>query len=192
MYIKKPLDLSACLLPLMLVILSLTQFNASAQDYIVTNSGDTLKGEIKLPLFEYLFYQRVVFKADEKTTYFAKDLKGYKLGMDVYETHDIGEKNPEMAFLKPIVRGYCTLYEYQYVITSYVSGGGMGMSQPIIAYYLKKETDDKVHLFNFPLLKNGKDLYFLDNGGLTFDLRQGKYRKKDVMEIVARYNRERK
>lgn len=173
------------------VIILLVSLDAYCQDYVITNDGDTIKGEIKLPLFEYLFYQRVVFKTDEKTTYYASDLKGYKLGIDVYETHDIGERKPELVFLKPIVRGYCTLYEYQYVITSYATGGGMRMSQPIVAYYMKKP-DEKPHLYNFSMLKNGNDLYFLDNGGLTFDLRQGKYRKKDVMEIVSRYNKEKK
>src|SRR3954463_11125939 len=83
-----------------------------AQDYVITNAGDTLAGEIKDPLFEYLYYQRVVFKTDEKITYHAADLRGYKIGDDVFETHDIGEKKSEIVLLKPIIKGYCSLYEY--------------------------------------------------------------------------------
>lgn len=166
-----------------------------AQDYVITNNGDTIVGEIKEPLFEYLFYHRVVFKTDERKVYFATGLRSYKYGHVIYETHDVGYKKPNLVFLKPIVTGFCTLYEYQYVTTmneQYNSSDPtrrLVMSQPQIDYYLKKP-HEKLHKYVFSVLKNGKDLYFLDNSALTFDLHKGKYRRADIEKIVKRYNLE--
>ena len=56
-------------------------------------------------------------------------------------------------------------------------------------YFLKKE-NEKFHAVRFAALKGGKDFYFIDNGALTYDIRNGKYRKYEIQKIVERYNRE--
>lgn len=163
--------------------------HAAAQDYVVTILGDTIHGKIKEPTFEYVLYFKVVMKEDERKVYHAEDLRCYQLDGEQYLSEDLGDGS--YVFLKPLVTGYCSLYKYEYLM----SGGGGGtmpaMKSQVTTYFMHKE-GGPFHEYWFAVLKNGRDLYFVDDPQLTFDLRHGKYKKGDMQQIVMRYNDDKK
>ncbi len=158
------------------------------QDYVVTNRGDTLSGSIKNPLFEHQLFSRIVLKNDEKQSFGPSKVRSFVKEGVLFESHNVGDKNSDSVFLKLVIKGPCSLYEYQYV-THNNFNGIPNTSQPQTMYYLKRE-NEKFHAVRFSALKAGKDFYFIDNGSLTYDMRNGKYRKYELQKIVERYNRE--
>jgi hypothetical protein len=173
----------------MLIVLFFSSIiDSYGQDYVITNEGDSLVGKIKEPLFEYILYQKIVMKNEEKVSFGPAKAERFMFDGVLFESHDIGAKEENKVFLKPIVKGYCSLYEYQYVTQTYLNGIP-NTSQPKVTFFVKRQ-GEKFHEVRFPSLKNGKDFYFIDNGALTYDLRNGKYSKSDIKKIVERYNRE--
>jgi|JI6StandDraft_1071083.scaffolds.fasta_scaffold65598_3 hypothetical protein len=75
------------------------------QDYVVTNRGDTLSGSIKNPLFEYQLFSRIVLKNDEKQSFGPSKVRFFVKDDVLFESHDVGDKNPDSVFLKLIIKG---------------------------------------------------------------------------------------
>jgi hypothetical protein len=162
-----------------------------SEGYIVLNSGDTLHGRIKIPSAVYLLHHHINFRPDreERRAYkFTPDeLKAFQIGDHWYESRYIWEDEKLVKkFLKPRVRGYCTLYEYAYTTKS---SRGM-VSTPLLAYFVERR-NERLHALDFQDLRKGKDPYFDDNPALAQDIRQGKYPKEALPQVVERYNRER-
>ena len=157
--------------------------------YVVLNSGDTLRGVFRLPAARYLLHHEIVFgpdaTLDEKYKLFPEEVKSFTLGEEVYESRTIRSDHTTKKFLKIVVQGYCTLFEYQYAAKN--SRGMVG--QPVRQYYAQK-MNQLLHALDFTRLRKGKDTYFADNIGLMADIRHGVYKKSDIPEIVKRYNRE--
>jgi hypothetical protein len=168
--------------------------NASAQnnDYVILNSGDTLRGRIKRfeDITDIKRFQKVHFFKDEQKVEFEPDeIKGYRMGKDVYVTWDVGRKKPNLVFFYVMQKGHCTLYESKVYYGIGVDGFGRAYSNVSYTLYLHREGEE-LHPVIFPYLKQGKDLYFIDNVALTYDIKTGKYRRTELPNIVFRYNKE--
>lgn len=92
---------------LVLTFLGLVQLS-EAQDYIITNKGDTVRGEIKLLSFDLL--DRVqVNTGKEKKVYTAKEAKVCSLKGEFYRP--VREENA-IRLMKVIKYGYLSLYAF--------------------------------------------------------------------------------
>ncbi len=81
---------------------------SKAQDYIITNKGDTIRGEIKLLSFDLL--DRVQVKTGkEKKNYTAKEVKICSIKEELYRP--VGQDNA-IRFMKVIKYGYLSLYAF--------------------------------------------------------------------------------
>ncbi|MEQ9592162.1 MAG: hypothetical protein RLN86_06160 [Cyclobacteriaceae bacterium] len=160
--------------------------------YIILYSGDTVRGNIKVGMTELSSYQQVKFEKDGKTTKYTPDqVRGYQLNHLRFVTKEIGKKYQTKVFFLIHTRGYCTLYESMVNHGMTSDGFGNPSMRVTRTYYLEREGEE-LHPVNFPLLKQGRDLYFLDNPSLTYDIKTGKYKKAQLVDIVKRYNQERK
>jgi hypothetical protein len=160
-----------------------------ASGYIVLNSGDTLKGEIKKPSALYMLHHEVTFlPAGERDEYkfFPEELHAFAVGEQVFESRYIWSgKKLVRKFLQVLVRGYCTLFEYRFA-----ERNQRGMVGPPQQRFYAMRNTDRLHELDFSKLKKGRDNYFADDPSLMADLQAHKYDKKDLPAVVERYNRE--
>jgi len=154
------------------------------QDYIIKNNHDTIQGSIRVPHPAYHLHMHALFtdESGETVDYAPGDLVGFRSGLDSYETHDLGFAEPSLRFFKVVISGHCSLYEY--------SHQQLHHALPEPDYLLMKTDDHKYHRYDFKALKKGRDDYFSDLPMLNQDIQNGVYKKKDVAEIVERYNAE--
>jgi hypothetical protein len=161
---------------------------------VILNSGDTLYGKIndKEQHFDNVVLSKIeiVDSAGKKHIFMPDEIKGYLSRGNTYVTLDVNDKpgkKPTILVCKVITTGYCTLYEHRSKLVGYANGM---MTESIIQYYYLQKKDEPLYRLNFNRLKIGKDLYFIDNGPLTYDI-QNKYKKYEIEAIVRRYNSER-
>jgi hypothetical protein len=151
----------------LITILTFINSVALAQDfqgYVILNSGDTLRGQIKPyeDAYDILMYTEVrFFKDGEKIKFTPKEIKEYHVATqnysETYVTKDIGKRSPQLIFFKVLVRGYCTLYESHRYSDRMINN--MRVVEPP-SFYLQREGEE-LHLAVFPYLTSGKDLYFI-------------------------------
>ncbi len=184
--------LTLCLVAASVFVSQAQRFNG----YVILTSGDTLYGQVKQAddLFIHTMHYQVRFfpnGEDKKVVYAIKDIKGYKAGPDQYYVQDVvHKKDTSKILLKKIISGYCSLYEH-WSLNSMVMNGVGTSSAPQLTYYLQRE-GEPAHRYQYRRLMKGLDLYFIDNTGLTYDIKMKKYRKGDIAKIVRRYNIEHK
>lgn len=156
--------------------------------FVILNSGDTLRGQMKKVNYDRYLNHEVKFwyKDGHTHKFFPNELKAFQIDQRLYESHMIEPRTETRKFLKVVIRGYCTLYEYMHAVNK----GKGGEKEIVLQFYVKKD-DGKLHLVNFDRLTEGNDFYFRDNKELTYDIRIGRYKERHMPEIVARYNRER-
>lgn len=95
--------LSICLIAFIWIFQS-----SSAQDYLVTTKGDTLRGEIKLLSFDLL--DRIqVKKGKSKSVYTALETKSCLLKGEIYRPL---KQDNAIRFMKVIKNGYLSLYAF--------------------------------------------------------------------------------
>ncbi len=180
--------------PLFFCVLS---FCASAQrmdGYVILKSGDTLRGKIKVSegMFIHKMYDRVVFfsQSEEKKEYLPEDLLGYQVGKETYRVRPVRVSRKKVVgiILKEIINGYCSLYE-SYGVTRMNTMNGVGSTWPQKSYYLYRE-GETAHPYSYYNLRHGLDSYFDDHEALLLDIKNKKYRKEDIRDIVLCYNRD--
>ncbi len=160
--------------------------------FVVFSYGDTLRGRIKVRggISDVWRYEVVKFLKDGQITEFKpREVKYYRVGNDRFESKNLGGKGSKLIFFKIITKGYCTLYESK--VKKGVSYNAFGQAGPSIIHglYLQREGED-LHPVNFSWLRQGRDLYFIDNIALTYDIRNRKYKADQLADIVKRYNKE--
>jgi len=158
------------------------------EGFVVLNSGDTLYGQMKKTNYDRFLNHEVKFwyKDGHTHKFFPTELKAFQIEQRVYESHMIEPRTETRKFLKVVIRGYCTLYEYM----QSVNKGKGGEKEMHLQFFVQKQ-NGKLHTIDFERLKEGNDFYFRDNKELTYDIRVGRYKEKHMPEIVSRYNRER-
>lgn len=151
--------------------------------YIVKNTGDTLRGRIKYntPAQRSV---KCVFQANgtnEKITHKPFSIKGYSINGDFYESK-IYDFDPSLSFgygVFMIRQNIGTVQVYHYWNTD----KERGFTQTFIE-------NDGDYLLAVDYLNFRKQMlrYFEDYPELQSSIRDGDYKKKDLMEMVRLYN----
>ena len=166
--------------------------------YIITNNNDTLRGQVKdrkQPPFGKL-YKKVRFKNKNifARKYGPHNIRGYKQGNNQFESLWVEESNfffrekytsipnsGEKAFLKVIVKGYLTYYQWEFEDQE---------SDYVWSKELFKRQDEnsliKVTQGIFGLKKKNLAAYFRDCPALISKIKNGEL--KDPIEIADFYN----
>ena len=156
---------------LLLTCLGLIQLS-EAQDYIITNKGDTVRGEIKLLSFDLL--DRVQVKTGkEKKVYTAKETKVCSFKGESYRP--VKEENA-IRFMKVIKYGYLSLYAFN--------------SPNLHTYDKRMLTKLDGTSMEVPNLLFTKIMvsYLDDCPTIREKIKSEDYGKKDIEKIVDEYN----
>lgn len=153
--------------------------------------SDTLEGKIRKPALEFFLHDRIRFVNDRFEQVIYKPGKpgspvALLIGSTRYEAFPIGNKRDNWKYLKVILEGYCTLYEYSY---QKPRGHAGGIVDVMLDFYIKRP-NTKIHRLIYERLISGEDPWFDDNLQLKREILAGVYKKHQMRELVARYNRE--
>ena len=145
---------------------------ASAQDYLVTTRGDTVRGEFKL-----MFYtpnkQVQVKNGKEKSTYSILETKTFRYDNEIYRP----VKGPQgYTFMKVIKDGYLSLLAFQIDKANTYDGR-----------YLTKADGSGMEVPNLGFKKN-MARFLEDCESVSTKIDQDTFNKKDLENIVDEYN----
>ncbi|SHG68888.1 hypothetical protein SAMN04488109_1412 [Chryseolinea serpens] len=144
-----------------------------AQDYLVTVTGDTIRGELKPLTFGMDKKVQVVGADKKKTTYPMFQVRTYKWKNDFYQP----VKGPDgYAFMKVIKSGYLSLFAYQ--LPNQVTYDGQ---------FLLKKDGKSTEVPNLTFKKAMKN--FLEDCPTVADrIDHDELNKRDLYQIVDEYN----
>lgn len=123
---------------IVLMFLSMIGFNAQGQTkkyvdgYVVTMESDTIRGRIALKKKKYPYFRKVTIVPNKKKkarTYYAFQVKGYKMGEETYIAEKYSRSNKayelgkQLCFMKVVFSGRTgtVLYRFDYIMTELVS-----------------------------------------------------------------------
>ncbi len=145
---------------------------SKAQDYIITNKGDTVRGEIKLLSFDLL--DRVQVKTGkEKKIYTAKEVKICSIKEELYRP--VGQENA-IRFMKVIKYGYLSLYAF--------NSPNLHTYDRRILTKLDGTSMEVPNLLFTKIMVN----YLEDCPTIREKIKSEDYGKKDLEKIVDEYN----
>ncbi len=152
-------------------------------DYIVTNAGDTLYGEIHRTVN---LQHRVDFRTSDKSNfkaYKAEEIKAYQIGSDLYKSFELRlkEGGKESTFLLQLVSGAVNLYAYSDVVFYAEKNGDLHILEKKDRIMDGKILDDRRFT---GVLK----VFFQDCGEWEERLSEVKFKEKDLSELVWSYN----
>lgn len=157
-----------------LVLIFLLAFQCShAQDYVLTNRGDSIPGSVKI--FNTGVQKRVtVTGADKKKQHIdLLNVREFRFENDIYRPM----KGPNgYSFMKMISDGYLALYGFQ--LEGQVNYDGLFLTK-------KDGTGMEVPNLNF---KKGLKNYLEDCPEVVEKINEGTYGKKDLNTIISEYN----
>ena len=143
----------------------------SAQDYVVTTSGDTIRGEVKLLSFGT--DQKVQVKKDDGKEVYSI-IKTQTVWMDNELYHPIKGPSGHYEYMKPIRLGYLSLYAFQ-------NGSRFdGM-------FLVKADGNSLELPNLAFKKFMTN-FLQECESVTTRIDQGELQKKDIEQITDEFN----
>lgn len=150
--------------------------------YIITSTGDTLKGQIKynpkneLPLFEAVSFQT---NANDKKTYRANKIKEFAYDGNVFVARVVDDKP---AFVKRLSAGSVNLYEYK------SEQFFMNAIHVYSDYYMEKSgTDELIHIKESKFKKQLAEVMG-DDQDLIKDIHEKKYDYQNIVDIFEQYN----
>ncbi|MCD4770543.1 MAG: hypothetical protein K8R35_10310 [Bacteroidales bacterium] len=167
--------------------------------YIITNNNDTLIGYVKdrkSPPFGKI-YKKIRFKNNNiiKRKYGPHQIIGYKQGVNQFESLWIDVSNDffkekytsipnsgEKYFLKVIVKGYLTYYQWEFKEQESDYIWKKSLYKRKVEHSLVKVTQGILGLKKKSLV-----VYFQDCPGLVYKIKNGEL--KDPVEIAKFYNR---
>ncbi len=152
--------------------------NGFIKGYVITNTNDTLFGEVKdrsgVP---HILFSKVKFRKEDgtkKSSFSAKQIKGYKKGNDVFES--ITCYDDEIVFAKVVHSGFLSLYRYE-------MDGENGNT-----FLLKKEGNPCVTEVNSFEMKNQMIGYFNDCNAVQAKINGEQFNNDQLAELVSIYN----
>lgn len=147
---------------------------------IVTNAGDTVRGEIKHKSGETI-KDRIYLKLseEEKRTYKASEISYFRAGEEGFITQNI---DGESVFLREWAIGYLELYEQQIVDES--SSVEAHSYQP----YIRKAGEKDLVPIKLNAWKKQVLSYIADYPGLVADVEKNKYKLEDLGKVIQLYN----
>ena len=181
----KQLLFASLFLPMFACAQVLTGFN---EGYILTNNNDTLYGLLKLRnKIPYKIFPRIQFKktAEAEVESFAPaEVKGFTMGMEIYESKYVSAKKTEKVFFQLKIKGYLSYYENE----SY-AGPNTGSFYTV---FLQKENAEDFFVYQennpfFPFKRKLSE-YLKDYPELASKVRHYKYNQTHIVRIVNEYN----
>jgi len=168
----------------LLPLLTFAQMNFD-EGYIVDVNDVKIVGKIRSST-PAMYSTRITFKnakTDEVTNYRPSDIKSWHIPKNdiVYESknYKINSRKGYTVFMRRLCdgKGKAKLYEY------YNTDGEFGFTQT----FIEKDGEMKEVLFG-RFRKNMAEM-FSDHEELAKDIKAKKYKKKDILDIIAEYNR---
>ena len=151
--------------------------------YVVTNSNDTLYGEVKdRNAMPNILFERIKFKPEnggKKTSFSASEIRGYKKGDDCFES--ISCFLDTAVFVKVVNNGFLTLYKYEYGSFDNTSGFGC-------TFLLKKHDSPCVLELTAGEFKKQLMDYFNDSNLVQDRIKEKEINTDQLADIVTIYN----
>jgi hypothetical protein len=150
--------------------------------YVLTATGDTMKGEIKVnPKKEFDFYSRVTLKKseEEKKSFTPAKAKEFCFDGTRFVSRPV---EGEESFVKCLSCGAINLYEHQY---EWQSGNSIVYKSE---YFIEKADSKEMIRVKSMHFKKIVDDYMGDNAELVKDVHDKKYDFDQLTEVVQQYN----
>lgn len=158
---------------LLLVLLMLVYQCARAQDVLITQKGDTVRGNIKLLSFSAEKKVQVTTTDKKKQVYSIFQVHNFILKSEKY----VPVKGPNgYAFMKVIKEGYLSLYAFQ--LKDQLTYDGT---------FLKKKDSEGIEVPNLTFRKQ-MTKYLSDCPEVSAQVDDGKLGKSDLEKIIDAYN----
>ena len=154
------------------LLLSCLCFSAYSQDYLVTNTGDTLRGKVKIMSYDQLDRVQVGEKKN-KTTLTARQVK---TAFTEGETYHPQQSNHTIRFMKLVKPGYLSLYAFKEENQNFYGGR-----------YLIKKDGTKTEVPNLAFKKIMTE-FLGDCPELREKIKSGQYGRNDLDQIIDTYN----
>jgi hypothetical protein len=171
-----------CLLLLVVLIPSAKAQLLWKTGYVVLNSGDTVKGEIKVNAKkEFDFYSKVMVKKseEEKKTFNSTKAREFCFDGTKFVSRLV---EGESSFVKCLSMGAINLYEHQY---EWQSGNSIVYKSE---FFIEKANSKEMVRVKSGHFKKIVDEYMGDNADLVKDVHDKKYDFDQLAEVVQTYN----
>ena len=151
------------------------------EDYVLTNTNDTIYGQIKNPFFSKKY---LVDKIKLKHKIDKESIKEYRYNNDIYQYYEkkkVDIFDNRNAYLKLLYNGKTKLYEYEQNTDNYsqnLNGGN---------YYFVLR-DNELHLIRRINYKEKVKEIFYDNPELISKINDDEYTIENIYLIVKFYN----
>jgi hypothetical protein len=155
-----------------LLLLCCLCFSAYSQDYLVMNTGDTLRGKVKIMSYDQLDRVQVGEKKN-KTTLTARQVKTVFADGETYHPQ---QSNHSIRFMKLLKPGYLSLYAFKEENQNFYGGR-----------YLIKKDGTKTEVPNLAFKKILTD-FLGDCPELREKIKSGQYGRNDLDQIIDTYN----
>jgi hypothetical protein len=157
------------------------------KDYVLTNTNDTIYGEIKNPFFgkSYLLENKNTIKIEKET------IEEYRYLNNVYrylEKNKVDIFDNRNAYLKLIFNGNIKLYEYEKLVANTNQNNSLITNEVKIYYFISKS--NVLYLLREINYKKTLSEIFADNPILISKINEGEYTLENIYLIVKFYNDE--
>jgi hypothetical protein len=157
------------------------------KDYVLTNTNDTIYGEIKNPFFgkSYLLENKNTIKIEKET------IEEYRYLNNVYrylEKNKIDIFDNRNAYLKLIFNGNIKLYEYEKLVANTNQNNSLITNEVKNYYFISK--NNVLYLLREINYKKTLSEIFADNPMLISKINEGEYTLENIYLIVKFYNDE--
>lgn len=166
---------------LLLIALCCALYCTAQQDYIVDINGRTIYGTVILSTPAANAVQ-ISFKNNEGRVrlYRPDEIKLWSKGNTIFESkvYNVSTRVGQLTFMRRITPkgGKCQVYEFYNILDD------VGYTETVL------EQDGKMDVVDFGRFHKHMALYFKDYEELAEDIKNKKYKKKQLLEIVERYN----
>lgn len=157
------------------------------KDYVLTNTNDTIYGEIKNPFFgkSYLLENKNTIKIEKET------IEEYRYLNNVYrylEKNKVDIFDNRNAYLKLIFNGNIKLYEYEKLVANTNQNNSLITNEVKNYYFISK--NNVLYLLREINYKKILSEIFADNPILISKINEGEYTLENIYLIVKFYNDE--
>ena len=152
--------------------------------YVLLNTGDTIKGEIKNnPKKQFDLFSKVMVKITEeqKKSYKADKVKMYVFGETTFISKQM---DGEMVFMRRLSEGAIDLYEFQYEWIN-----SKNETEIRSEYYLEKEGHAELVRIKSGRFRKQVAEIMSDNGEIVKEIEEKKYEVENIAEVVDNYNK---
>lgn len=166
--------------------LSLAEMNAQntfSKGYVITEKGDTLKGDVKLnPKKEIDLYTKLTFKDATGAQKMYKPMKTKGYGFDQSNFITMPDSEGELKFAKVLVLGPISLYK--------IGFEGLKMNTVVVEfeYYLVSAESNDKEMIKESKYKRQLNEWMRDNVSFLEANEDKKFDEQKVIDIINQYN----